>query len=330
MEPASKVHNRTPMTCPFCLSPEKILSTHLRRKCMKFNSGEEIKAVLAQAKKALVNIASKGTILDYQEIMSLGSLDNVAPFLETRGFVIVNKPTVARNVQQEHASRSASSVISLPQCPVNAAEDHDDAIPGQADLEGDLTLFPQSPTEEIEVSETPEDPGENQIDGEEGREYEECTAEVEEEQFEEMENEETQRSGQQEDRSSTVSSVVTLPQCTTDAAVELKDAIPGQVEMEAAKEVEDEQSEESETEETFDEDTQRVLQTKWSTDTRKKMKIAGLYKRHSTREPILMGFSQYLQKSLKVTHYKQEVQDVGKISLLHERTACKFGLCQRH
>ncbi|XP_073525148.1 uncharacterized protein, partial [Phyllobates terribilis] len=305
-------HNRTPMTCPFCLSPEKILSTHLRRKCMKHKSDEEIKAVLAQAKKTLLNIASKGTILDYQDVMSLGSLENVVPFLETRGFVIVNKPTVARNVQQEHASRSASSVTSLPQCTVNAAEDHDDAVPGQADLEGDVTLFPQSSTEETEVSETPEDPGENQIDGGEGRKYEESTAEVEEEQCEEMENEETQRSGQQEDRSSPVSSVVTLPQCTADDAVEPKDAKHGQVEMEAAKEVEDEQSEGSETEETFDEDTQRVLQTKWSTDTRKKMKIAGLYKRHSTREPILMGFSQYLQKSLMVTHYKQEVEDVAR------------------
>ncbi|XP_069598401.1 uncharacterized protein [Ranitomeya imitator] len=127
-----------------------------------------------------------------------------------------------------------------------------------------------------------------------------------------MENEETPRSGQQKDRSSSVSSVVTLPQCTADAAVELKDAIPGQGEMEAAKEVEDEQSEESETEETFDEETQRALLSKWSTDTRKKMKKAGLYKRHSTREPILMGFSQYLQKSLMVTHYKQEVQDVAR------------------
>ncbi|XP_077137154.1 uncharacterized protein LOC143796622 [Ranitomeya variabilis] len=213
------------------------------------------------------------------------------------------------NVQQEPASRSASSVISLPQCTVNAAEDRDDAIPGQADLEGDLTLFPQSSTEEIEVSETPEDPGENQTDGEEGREYEECTAEVEEEQCEEMENEEIPRSDQQKDRSSSVSSVVTLPQCTAVAAVELKDAIPGQVEMEAAKEVEDEQSEESETEETFDEETKRALLSKWSTDTLKK---AGLYKRHSTCEPILMGFSQYLQKSLMVTHYKQEVQDVAR------------------
>lgn len=53
---------------------------------------------LAKAKKTLANLVSKGTFMDYQTIMSLGSLDNVVPFLEDRGFIIVNKPTEARYV----------------------------------------------------------------------------------------------------------------------------------------------------------------------------------------------------------------------------------------
>lgn len=65
---------------------------------MKLNTEEARKAALESAKKTLVNIATKGTAISYDKIMSLGSLENVIPFLEDRGFTIIDKPTSNRYV----------------------------------------------------------------------------------------------------------------------------------------------------------------------------------------------------------------------------------------
>ncbi|XP_071987848.1 uncharacterized protein [Engystomops pustulosus] len=94
----TKVLNRTPMTCPKCFHTDTILVTHLRRKCMRFNSDSEIKATLAEAKQNLLNIASHGLAINYKELEK--SLCNkkctqtICDFLKKRGFIIYNEPVL--------------------------------------------------------------------------------------------------------------------------------------------------------------------------------------------------------------------------------------------
>ncbi|XP_077136625.1 uncharacterized protein LOC143793494 isoform X2 [Ranitomeya variabilis] len=100
----SKVHNRTPMTCPICHKIDDILGTHLRRKCQKNASEDEVKATLAQAKKNLVAVAAKGLAIEYNEVEELvcnsGCLEKVIAFLNRRGFKIINQPFHTRILQK--------------------------------------------------------------------------------------------------------------------------------------------------------------------------------------------------------------------------------------
>ncbi|XP_073537592.1 uncharacterized protein [Phyllobates terribilis] len=75
---------------------------------------------------------------------------------------------------------------------------------------------------------------------------------------------------------------------------------------------EDGHNEENVEEAGFNQTTQRALQTKWTADTRKKMLAAGLYKRHSLQDPLLVGFANYLLHTLGVRHFRQEVEDVAR------------------
>ncbi|XP_056407563.1 uncharacterized protein LOC130301098 isoform X2 [Hyla sarda] len=140
MESVPKIHNRTPMTCPVCYRPHKVLSTHLKRKCMRLNSEGARKAALESAKKTLVSIASKGTTISYEEIMSLGSLENVVPFLEDRGFIIPDKPTSNRNIRHKRTSTFVSAATSTLQVAASQVqtlhrEDDGDTLQTQDDLE---------------------------------------------------------------------------------------------------------------------------------------------------------------------------------------------------
>ncbi|XP_075687131.1 uncharacterized protein LOC142656569 [Rhinoderma darwinii] len=232
---------------------------------MRFSSDEEIKATVALARKTLVKIASKGTAISYQEIISLGSLENVVPFLEDRGFLIINKPTVASNVQYGRPSTSASTALTVPHH--TAAVEDIAAIP-VPDEEMEVTLIPADPEEEVTDTPflaQPEDPREDQHNEEGRRAHEDDSAEEE------------------SDR---------------DFQLQL--------------ESEEESNQESGTTGNFDDRTQRILQTKWTVVTRQKMKAAGLYKRHSLDEPILKGFAYYLQHTLDVPNYKQEVENLAR------------------
>ncbi|XP_040267272.1 uncharacterized protein LOC121000006 [Bufo bufo] len=254
MESVSKTKNRTPQTCPVCYRPHKILSTHLKRKCMRLSTDEARKAALESAKKTLVNIASKGTTISYDEIMSLGSLEKVVPFLEDRGFIISDKPASNRNVRQEITPTSVSAATSTLQAVASQVqplhtEDDEDTFQPQEDLE--VAHGNVEPEEEIED----------------------------------------------------------VPAETEDQDIEERDSIPEEDHEEGQERRQDEEIEEIDN---LDSETQRILQTKWTVNTRKKMMAEGLYQRHSLDNPMLKGFASYLKDTLKVNNYKQEVEDVAR------------------
>ncbi|XP_077109585.1 uncharacterized protein LOC143766084 [Ranitomeya variabilis] len=86
----------------------------------------------------------------------------------------------------------------------------------------------------------------------------------------------------------------------------------GHRDVESTRPPEEGHNEENVEEEGSDQTTQRALQTRWTVDTRKKMMAAGLYKRHSLQDPLLVGFSNYLQHTLGVRYFRQEVADVAR------------------
>ncbi|XP_056408788.1 uncharacterized protein LOC130316815 [Hyla sarda] len=100
----SKVHNRTPMTCPICFKIDNVLGTHLRRKCLKHGSDEEIKETLAGAKRSLSNVASKGLAINYSEVAALlcngKCIQNMIGFLKNRGFFIYNGPAMQSQLER--------------------------------------------------------------------------------------------------------------------------------------------------------------------------------------------------------------------------------------
>ncbi|XP_077137136.1 uncharacterized protein LOC143795770 [Ranitomeya variabilis] len=102
MEPpaaVSKKPKRMYLTCPVCYKVTDRLDKHLQEQCMKQNSAKERTDALDAARDRIHNIASKGTTMDYEEILSFGTVANIIPFLENRGFLILHKPSTARTVQ---------------------------------------------------------------------------------------------------------------------------------------------------------------------------------------------------------------------------------------
>ncbi|XP_071977061.1 uncharacterized protein [Engystomops pustulosus] len=134
MESASRILNRTPLTCPVCCRPDKILSTHLKRKCMRLNTEQERKAALKLARKQLMSIAAKGTAIYYPDIMSLGSLENVVPFLEDRGFVIISKPTPSRQGTSSTSVPAATSTVPQPE-PEQPSEPDMEDVPALMEMD---------------------------------------------------------------------------------------------------------------------------------------------------------------------------------------------------
>ncbi|KAM4040822.1 uncharacterized protein ACNLHF_012092 [Anomaloglossus baeobatrachus] len=61
-----------------------------------------------------------------------------------------------------------------------------------------------------------------------------------------------------------------------------------------------------------DEHGERSSRIKWSVTLRIKMQEAGLYNRHPSSDPILQGFSDYLQNHCKLESYKQKVENVSR------------------
>ncbi|KAG8430109.1 hypothetical protein GDO86_018470 [Hymenochirus boettgeri] len=55
------------------------------------------------------------------------------------------------------------------------------------------------------------------------------------------------------------------------------------------------------------------------------MKEAGLYKRHSTKNPILEGFASYLQNMLGVNRFHREVENVARFMYFMDAEKVRLG-----
>ncbi|XP_073403127.1 uncharacterized protein [Dendrobates tinctorius] len=132
---------RMSMSCSLCHKPFDQLAQHHKRKCLRYGTEEERMA----AKQTMVNISAKGTIISYEEIMSMDSKD-VVSFLEGRGFIISNKPPVASIVEVEEPSTSASILLMEDEPP--AIEDELPAVENQPpEVEDDLPAVENQPPE---------------------------------------------------------------------------------------------------------------------------------------------------------------------------------------
>ncbi|CAJ0952704.1 unnamed protein product [Ranitomeya imitator] len=133
--------SRMPMTCPICHRVTTILAKHLRRRCGKFDTDDQRKATLATARQNLMKIASKRGTINYEDIMSLGSLENWVPFLENRGFLVLNKPT-ARTPQDAETQTPSTSTEQAPteESPAPMEQDR------ERNFQASLRMLQESPT----------------------------------------------------------------------------------------------------------------------------------------------------------------------------------------
>ncbi|KAM4048864.1 uncharacterized protein ACNLHF_015622 [Anomaloglossus baeobatrachus] len=196
---------QNPNDLPICFNTETVLSTHLRRKCMRFQSDDEIKATLAEARKNLMKVASKGIAINYQQFAKQlcegRCLGNILGFLSQRGFIIYNKPIAPSDQPAEDGEKEEVEQVTLVQVPPPIEEE----IIVEARREED------DPEEIMETEELPSE-----------------------------------------------------PKCD------------------------------------------------WNNPLRKKMREAGLYKRHAINLEPISGFVKYLSKTLSVIRYKQEVENVAR------------------
>ncbi|XP_056407571.1 uncharacterized protein LOC130301099 isoform X2 [Hyla sarda] len=109
---------RTPLTCPICYKTKKTLKKHLRKKCMKNRSDEEIKATFAEAKSNLAKVAAKGLAIKFNEVAELvcgkKCQKNVIKLLSDRGFMIYNSPLVTSNGKKHKKKRRKGKKCGQP------------------------------------------------------------------------------------------------------------------------------------------------------------------------------------------------------------------------
>ncbi|XP_077127888.1 uncharacterized protein LOC143783364 [Ranitomeya variabilis] len=237
--------------------------------------------------------------------------ENVVPFLENRGFLVLNK-TTARTVRDVETQTPSTSTEQAPT--EGSPAPMDDGQDRECNFQESLRMLQQSPTVSpygVAGSPPPMDP-EDFGDRWENDEpigsiqvgeicvSQSCDSNI----------------GDPVEASEDVSA--DIPTCADpgQAPADIPTCVgPGQAPVHLAEETDDSSAMENEDEEgpsTLDSRTQKILQTKWSTDVRKKMKTAGLYKRHSLTHPILQRFADYLQNTLRVQNYKQEVENVAR------------------
>ncbi|XP_073411766.1 uncharacterized protein [Dendrobates tinctorius] len=320
--------SRMPMTCPVCYKVTTLLAKHLKRQCCKFDTDEQRKATLATARQNLIKIASKGGTIKYEDILSLRSLETVVTFLEDRGYLVVNKPVVARTVQDEETHRPCTSI---EQAPTEESPAHSEGM-----FQGEVPTVVPSGVEESQATLDPKDcddrlENEEPIGSTQVREIgkralqeevppaiatnvEGSTAPVHSENR--LENEDISSNIADLNNSESEScdrSIADPVDASEDVSVD-----PVQAPVDHTEETDDStasaqmESEDEEEPSTLDLQTQKVMQTKWTTDIRKKMKTAGLYKRHSLSDPILQSFAYYLHRTLSVQNYKQEVENIAR------------------
>ncbi|CAJ0968533.1 unnamed protein product [Ranitomeya imitator] len=281
-------HFRMTMTCPICHKPSNQLAQHLRRHCLKNCGVKERMEACSVAKNNLALIASKGTTIRYDHIMSLGCLEAVVLFLEHRGFKIIGKPTVERTtttVQREEpsTSQSAAPVEEEFPCPpenLSATTDHEKIATGERTVRNEEDL-----AEEVESSssdhspDTADDAGDikGSTDTQELSDHNYIYEPSQENAYDgsvvaDKGGDDKETGGDQTTTGGGGSSSSNLEECTNRTAA----------------------------------------QTRWTVMTRVKMQQTGLYRRHSLNDPLVNKFATYLRDKCNLKRYKQIVEDVAR------------------
>ncbi|XP_073522749.1 uncharacterized protein [Phyllobates terribilis] len=91
-------------TCPLCYKTVTQLPQHLTRQCLRYCTQQEKDALVKESKNSLIAIATKGRYIPYDKIPEITTKDDLISFMEDRGFILTEKPTMARIVEDEGAS----------------------------------------------------------------------------------------------------------------------------------------------------------------------------------------------------------------------------------
>ncbi|XP_075189871.1 uncharacterized protein LOC142289829 [Anomaloglossus baeobatrachus] len=355
VEPPAAVRSgpkRMHLTCPVCYIVTDRLDKHLQRQCMKHNSAEERTATLTDARDTLRNIASKGTTMEYEDILALKTPENTISFLEERGYLILHKPTAASTVQvQEQQDAGASSTYEAPvgECEeeTEVVQERESASTVPSCAHSNETAPYKEDSQRLPVETEQEDPSTSGLMQQENspvckvKEFEEVIVgspaltvpermDLEaSKDFPVVEDSSEDQSDEEDKESSGEESAVSAEEEQESAEEEQESAEEEQEsaeeEQESAEEEQESAEQEQESAEQEQESAEQEQESAVSSDEdmnrvlkikwtglKQKMKQAGLYKRFKEENPVLKGFEDYLKKNLSVRKVNQEVADVSR------------------
>ncbi|KAJ8015846.1 hypothetical protein DPEC_G00000600 [Dallia pectoralis] len=107
--PPAKKESRLPVCCKYCSKVSDTLILHLKQKCMKGASTEDIMAVRGEARQAVYSHIRKGMVVDYNllELMLANPVDRltIVHWLEETDHVVTNKKSFQEIATQEVAGQ---------------------------------------------------------------------------------------------------------------------------------------------------------------------------------------------------------------------------------
>ncbi|KAJ8015849.1 hypothetical protein DPEC_G00000640 [Dallia pectoralis] len=105
--PPAKKESRLPVCCKYCSKVSDTLILHLKQKCMKGASTEDIMAVRGEARQAVYSHIRKGMVVDYNllEVMLANPVDRltIVHWLEETDHVVTNKKSF-QEIATQHAT----------------------------------------------------------------------------------------------------------------------------------------------------------------------------------------------------------------------------------
>lgn len=105
------------LVCKFCFTVQPSLSVHLRRRCMKNSTADEIKDVVDEAKRTFSRLASKASVWDYSTLKEIVSEDSQVASLiremKDQGICVTNVPSATGSQDAGPSAPSAQPYVPI-------------------------------------------------------------------------------------------------------------------------------------------------------------------------------------------------------------------------
>ncbi|XP_041441359.1 uncharacterized protein LOC121393043 [Xenopus laevis] len=297
---SKKTQNRHSLACKFCLRTQETLTVHLRRACKRDADAEEIELLMQEAKAKMRSILKGLSVVKYEDLDYKDSdpLDFFVNFLEKNGCYVRGKPEKSASSPMEERIRPSD----INRTKVNLNRAADKVVERQAPFKDlDLSHKKTKPVHEKEVkTQGPVKVLDLSVRSHKKTKPSPVNAEkvqrhrpIAEQPDHPMESEEEDIVGPVNEKEVETRG----PFKKLDIPVESDNACP------------------STDDNDDDENPKKLDQSKTESHLillKKKMKAAGMYRKHSLECDLLVSFRTFLQQELRVRRWSQEVGNVAR------------------